>query len=242
MPEGVRAHQGGTWGDRQLAAVGSQHPADLVDHQAMFMLILAGRQQIPGHPLVLLGPAAALGRARKRVGEDLSPADPQQQLGAGPKQSAALTERQGEVEGVRILSHQTGQHPLGVGGLVQGEDQLARQHHLGKLALGERIQRRTHRGLEFNRSRGALHRDDAVGLGGPLFWRDALPPLIAAGHIEAGGFRRIEGEGTDEQGVGLASGPGGIEGPGYLLRQQGPVTGWGRYGLTQVIGTKAPLA
>ncbi|MNQ56321.1 hypothetical protein D3C85_704410 [compost metagenome] len=144
-----------------------------------------------------------------------------------------------------ILSHQTGHHLLRVGGLVQGKSEFARQHHLGELALGKRIQRSTHRGLEFARRRGALHRDDTVGLGG-LLWRlcqrdRTIAPLIAAGHIEAGGFRRVEGEGTDKQRVGLAGNPGGIEGQGYLLRQQGPLAGGGGDGLPQVSGTDRAL-
>ncbi|MNH06217.1 hypothetical protein D3C79_655780 [compost metagenome] len=148
-----------------------------------------------------------------------------------------------------ILGHQTGHHLLRVGGLVQGKSEFARQHHLGELALGKRIQRSTHRGLEFARRRGALHRDDPVGLDGLLhFCRRCrlcrgqfLAPLIAAGHIETGGFRRVEGEGTDKQRVGLAGNPGGIEGQGYLLRQQGPLAGGGGDGLPQVSGTDRAL-
>ena len=214
------------------------------------MLILARGQQIPGHHFVLRRFARASGGARQRVGEHLSPADPQQQLGAGAKQAAALAKRQGEVEGVGILGHQTGHHPLRVGGPVQGKGEFARQHHLGEPTLCKRLQRRADRGLEVAGWRGALHRDDAVGLGGllglchrcRLCRGQFLSPLIATGHVEAGGLRRIEREGTYKQGVGLACGPGGIEGSGYLLRQQGPVTGGGGDGLAQVSGTDRALA
>ena len=168
MPEGIRAHQRGMSGDRQLAAVGGQHPADLVDHQLVFMLILARSQQIPGHHLVLRRFARPSGGARQRMGEHLSPADPQQQLGACAQQAAVLAERQGEVEGVGILGHQTGHHLLRIGRLVQGKGEFARQHHLGEPALCKRIQRRADRGLKFAGRRGALHRDDPVGLGGLL--------------------------------------------------------------------------
>ncbi len=249
MPEGIRAHQRGAGRDRQLAAVGRQHPADLVDHQAVLMLILARGQQLPGHHLVLRRLAHPSGGARQRVGEHLSPADPQQQLGAGAQQAATLAERQGEVEGVGILGHQTGHHLLRVGRLVQGKGEFARQHHLGQPALCKRIQRRTDRGLEFAGRRGALHRDDPVGLDGLLhFCRRCrlcrgqfLAPLIAAGHIEAGSLRRIKRKSTDEQGVGLAGSPSGIEGQGYLLCQQGPLAGGGGDGLPQVSGTDRAL-
>ena len=219
-------------GDRQLAAVGGQHPADLVDHQLVFMLILARSQQIPGHHFVLRRLARPSGGSRQRVGEHLSPANPQQQLRAGAQQAATLAERQGEVEGVGILGHQTGHHLLRVGGLVQGKGEFARQHHLGETTLCKRIQRRADRGLEFAGRRDALHRDDTVGLDllRLRHWlrrRLLLAPLIAAGHIETGGLRRVERKGTDQQRVALAGGSGRCQRVGNLLLKQRPFTGGG---------------
>ena len=241
MPESIRAHQGGMGRNGQLAAVRGQHPADLVDHQAVLMLILVGGQQIPGQRLVLLRLARPSGGARQGVGEHLSPADPQQQLRAGAQQATRPIQGQREVEGVGVLGHQPGQDLLGIGGLVQGKDQLARQHHLGESSLGERIQGGAHRGLKFGGGRGALHRNGLVRGLGAGFALAALAALNLAGHIEAGGFGGIEGEGADQQGVDLACGPGGRHGRVYLPCQQGPFTGWRSDRLTQIIGPDLSL-
>lgn len=174
------------------------------------MLILERGQQIPGHSLVLRRLSRPSGGARQWVGEHLSPADPQQQLRAGTEQAATLAERQGEVEGVGILGHQSSHHLLRIGGLVQDKDEFARQHHLGEPTLCKRIQCRTDRSLEFAGRRDALHRDNTVGLDQLHFchqlrMRLSLAPLILAGHIEAGGLRRVERKDTDQQRVALAA-------------------------------------
>ncbi|MOA05050.1 hypothetical protein D3C78_1246300 [compost metagenome] len=205
------------------------------------MLILAGRQQLARYRLILLRLAATLGRAGQRMGEDGAPTDPQQQFGAGTEQATPLPQRQREVEGVGVLGHQARQHLLGIGGLAQLQLELARQHHLGEPPLGEGIQRGADRGLELGGGRRAVGRDHLVGHGGHRLGRAALPSLIAAGDIETGGFGRIEGEGTDQQRVGLACVLCDGQGLDYLPLEQGPFTGGGADGLTQVIGAKGAL-
>ena len=78
---------------------GGQHPADFVDHQLVFMLILARSQQIPGHHFVLRRFARPTGGTRQRW-VNTSPLTRSSSSGLAPSSRRPWPSGRGEVEGV----------------------------------------------------------------------------------------------------------------------------------------------
>ncbi|VEB41639.1 Uncharacterised protein [Chromobacterium violaceum] len=191
MPHRAGGQQRRRGGDVQPGAIGRQHVADIVYHQAVLVVVLRRIQQLGAGGGVGRRVALALGGAGQREGAHARAVLLQQQLRAHAHQVAAIGQRQLELVAVGILRAYRVEHPFRRHRALEVHLQHAGQHRLADLAAAELLDGLADRRLEALLVRNAARADHLAAVAGALGGRQQALAAVEEGM--AGGMNNSEG-------------------------------------------------